>query len=97
MTTPAPDFHALCAELPRAALDLEAMKLYDKGYSPKPPPEPPEDEELPTDQEIEEWADAATEVPLESMDPDINGWQRCFTKEEFWASIRAALERWGHC
>ena len=52
--------------------------------------------EPPTDQEIEEWADAATEVPLESMDPDINGWQRCFTKEEFWASIRAALERWGH-
>ena len=50
----------------------------------------------PTDQEIEEWADAATEVPLEVMDPDINGWQRCFTKEEFCASIRAVLERWGH-
>jgi hypothetical protein len=54
-----------------------------------PPPEPP------TDEEIEEWADAATEVPLEAMDPDIHGWQRCFTKEEFCASIRAALERWG--
>jgi hypothetical protein len=54
-----------------------------------PPPEPP------TDEEIEEWADAATEVPLEEMDPDIHGWQRCFTKEEFCASIRAALERWG--
>jgi hypothetical protein len=51
--------------------------------------------EPPTDQEIEEWADTATEVPLEAMDPDINGWQRCFTKEEFCASIRAALERWG--
>jgi hypothetical protein len=34
MTT-TPNFCALCA-----ALDLEAMKLYDKGYSPKPPPEP---------------------------------------------------------
>ena len=45
MTT-TPDFRELCAELPRAALDLEAMKLYDKGYSPKPPPEPPTDEEL---------------------------------------------------
>ena len=32
----APNFCALCA-----ALDLEAMKLYDKGYLPKPPPEPP--------------------------------------------------------
>jgi hypothetical protein len=53
------------------------------------PPEPP------TDEEIEEWAEAATEVPLEEMDPDIHGWQRCFTKEEFCASIRAALERWG--
>lgn len=30
-TTPAPDFRELCE-----ALDLEAMKLHDKGYSPKP-------------------------------------------------------------
>jgi hypothetical protein len=52
--------------------------------------------EPPTDQEIEEWADAATEVPLEEMDPDVHGWRRCFTKEEFWASIRAALKRWAH-
>ena len=37
----APNFCALCA-----ALDLEAMKLHDKGYSPKPPPEPPTDDEL---------------------------------------------------
>lgn len=49
----------------------------------------------PTDEEIEQWADAATEVPLEEMDPDIYGWRRCFTKEEFGASIRAALARWG--
>jgi hypothetical protein len=49
----------------------------------------------PTDEEIEEWADASSEVPLEEMDPDIHGWRRCFTKEEFGASIRAALARWG--
>lgn len=49
----------------------------------------------PTDEEIEEWADAASEAPLEEMDPEIYGWRRCFTKEEFGASIRAALTRWG--
>ena len=49
----------------------------------------------PTDEEIEEWADASSEVPLEEMDPDIHGWRRCFTKEEFGASIRAALARYG--
>jgi hypothetical protein len=56
-----------------------------------PKPEPV----APTDEEIEEWADASSEVPLEEMDPDIHGWRRCFTKEEFGASIRAALARWG--
>jgi hypothetical protein len=49
----------------------------------------------PTDEEIEEWADAATEVPLEEMDPEIHGWRRCFTAKEFSATIRAALARWG--
>ena len=97
-TTPDfPNFRALCAEL------LEVVEgeyegtglcyeLRDRANAAlaTPPPEPP------TDEEIEEWADAATEVPLEEMDPDIRGWQRCFTKEEFCASIRAALERWGH-
>jgi hypothetical protein len=29
------------------------------------------------------------------MDPEVHGWRRCFTKEEFGASIRAALARWG--
>jgi len=53
------------------------------------------DPEGPTDEEIEEWADAATEVPLEEMDPDIHGWQRCFTAKEFSETIRAALARWG--
>jgi hypothetical protein len=49
----------------------------------------------PTDEEIEEWADAATEVPLEEMDPEVHGWRRCFTAKEFSETIRAALARWG--
>jgi hypothetical protein len=49
----------------------------------------------PTDEEIEEWADAATEVPLEEMDPEIHGWRRCFTAKEFNETIRAALAHWG--
>jgi len=98
MTTPTPDFRALCAEL----VDLldcfgstfnipieTSVVTRARAALATPPPEPP------TDQEIDEWADAATEVPLEEMDPDINGWQRCFTKEEFCASIRAVLKRWG--
>jgi len=103
MTT-TPDFRALCAELGALMIDLASThpnlsengvrvvnELSDRADAAlaTPPPEPP------TDEEIEEWADAATEVPLETMDPDINGWQRCFTKEEFCASIRAVLERWG--
>jgi hypothetical protein len=50
----------------------------------------------PTDEEIEEWADAATEVPLEEMDPKIHGWRRCFTAKEFSETIRAALAKWAH-
>lgn len=92
MTT-TPDFRALCEQL----MELAEGKRYDgtdvvakaRAALATSPPEPP------TDQEIEEWADAATEVPLEEMDPDVHGWRRCFTKEEFWASIRAAIERWG--
>ena len=108
MTTPAPNFRA---ELERLLDLYEALggNWTPHGYTDTwndalagartslvtPQPEPPTDEELPTDQEIEEWADAATEVPLEEMDPDVHGWRRCFTKEEFSASIRAAIERWG--
>ena len=55
-----------------------------------PPPEPP------TDEEIQEWADACSEAPLEEMDPEFHGWRRCFTGEEFNETIRAALERWGN-
>jgi hypothetical protein len=49
----------------------------------------------PTDEEIEEWADASSEVPLEEMDPEIHGWRRCFTAKEFSETIRAALAHWG--
>ncbi len=60
----------------------------------QPEPQGPTDEE-PTDQEIEEWADAAAEVPLEEMDPEVHGWRRCFKSDEFSETIRAALARWG--
>lgn len=53
------------------------------------------EQEPPTDEEIEEWADAATEVPLEEIDPEIHGWRRCFAAKEFSETIRAAIERWG--
>ena len=49
----------------------------------------------PTDEEIEEWADACSEAPLEEMDPEVHGWRRCFTAKEFSETIRAALARWG--
>jgi hypothetical protein len=49
----------------------------------------------PTDEEIEKWADAATEVPLEEMDPEVHGWRRCFTAKEFGETIRAAIAYWG--
>ena len=51
--------------------------------------------EGPTDDEIEEWADACPEAPLEEMDPEVHGWRRCFTAKEFSETIRAALARWG--
>ena len=49
----------------------------------------------PTNQEIEEWADAAAEVPVEELDPEVHGWRRCFTSEEFCETIRAVLTHWG--
>jgi hypothetical protein len=56
---------------------------------------PAQPEPAPTDEEIEEWADASSEVPLEEMDPEVHGWRRCFTKEEFGETIRAVLARYG--
>ena len=60
----------------------------------QPEPQGPTDEEL-TNQEIEEWADAAAEVPLEELDPEVYGWRRCFSSEEFCETIRDAIARWG--
>lgn len=50
--------------------------------------------EEPTNQEIEEWA-AASSVPGESLDPDSGRWERCLSSEEFCATVRAVLARWG--
>ena len=66
-------------DLPRQACALLAQ------------PEP----EVPTDDEIEEWADACSEAPLEEMDPEVHGWRRCFTAKEFSETIHAAIARWG--
>ena len=53
-----------------------------------PPPEPP------TDEEIQEWADA--KLGAYRGDPEAFGWGwRCFKGEAFAVTIRAALERWG--
>jgi hypothetical protein len=48
----------------------------------------------PTDQEITEWADAASGVPQEALDPESCGWRRCFGEKEFADTIRAALAHW---
>ena len=79
MTT---DYHALWAELENA---------YQRALAALAQLEP----EGPTDEEIEEWADACSEAPLEEMDPEVHGWRRCFTAKEFSETIRAALARWG--
>lgn len=95
------DYRAMCAEL------VDALAEWRLGGG---PPEDTTDADLidrarallahpvaegPTDQEIEEWADACSEAPLEEMDPDVHGWRRCFTAQEFSETIRAALARWG--
>lgn len=48
----------------------------------------------PSDQEIEEWADEADLIPDEELVADEQ-WQRCFLPGQFYATIRAALARWG--
>ena len=82
MTNPTPNFRALCKELGALMIDLASThpnlsengvrivnELSDRADAAlaTQPPEPP------TDQEIEEWAEAAMEVPLEEMDPDVHG------------------------
>ncbi len=48
----------------------------------------------PSDGEIEEWADQSDLIPDEELVCDEQ-WQRCFLPEQFYATIRAALARWG--
>ena len=91
------EWKALCAELVNAWLegrDIAGPMNRARAELAKPEPQGPTDEEL-TNQEIEEWADAAAEVPLEELDPEVHGWRRCFSSEEFCETIRAALTRWG--
>jgi hypothetical protein len=100
------DFRELCAELLQGLDENRHPEVRYPGHLrivmararaallAQPEPQGPTDEE-PTDQEIEEWADAAAEVPLEEMDPEVHGWRRCFKSDEFSETIRAALARWG--
>jgi hypothetical protein len=71
----------------------ELKELIASSLSPSHPATQPEP--APTDEEIEEWADACFEAPLEELDPEIHGWRRCFTAQEFSKTIRAALTRYG--
>ena len=94
MTT---DYRAMCAELLAALeIQLDELRFNDRlcirarALLAQPVAEGP------TDKEIEEWADACPEAPLEEMDPEVHGWRRCFTAKEFGETIRAALVRWGH-
>ena len=96
-----PDYRALCAELVEAwdatagcgfnEFDHAAADIVDRARALLAQPVA----EGPTDEEIEEWADACPEAPLEEMDPEVHGWRRCFTAKEFSETIRAALARWG--
>ena len=92
MTT---DFRALCAELIEAVLSddshIDCVQIARRARALLAQLEP----EGPTDDEIEEWADACPEAPLEEMDPEVHGWRRCFTAKEFSETIRAVLARWG--
>ena len=96
------EFRAMCAELADALAewrlgggppeDTADADLIERARALLAQPETEE----PTDDEIEEWADACSEAPLEEMDPEVHGWRRCFTAKEFSETIRAALARWGH-
>ena len=97
MTT-TPDFRKSCAELVEQLDEMTCnydvpnqSALIERVLNElaTPPPEPP------TDQEIQEWADA--KLGVDQGDPEAFGWGwRCFKGEAFAVTIRAALERWGH-
>jgi hypothetical protein len=85
------DYRALCAELADDYWPCHYQpELLDRARAALAQPEPV----APTDEEIEKWADAAKEVPLE-IDLDVRGWGRCFTAKEFNETIRAAIAYWG--
>jgi hypothetical protein len=96
------DYRALCADLlkgldenrhPEVRYPGHLRIIMDRARTALAHPEPTgevADGEW-TDQEIEEWADAIPEAPLEEMDPEVHGWRRCFKSEEFAATIRAAI------
>jgi len=97
------DFRALCAELAnhlQGRKDLECgwpgedpeQDLLDRTHARLAQPEP----EGVTDQDIQEWADVSWVIPLQEQCSDGDGWQICFTSEEFCDAIREALVRWGH-
>jgi hypothetical protein len=103
-----PDYRAMCSELAEELVneygyctewekglplcESNVSELLTRARALLAQPEPV----APTDQEIEEWADACPEAPLEEMDPEIHGWRRCFTAKEFGETIRAAIARWSH-
>jgi hypothetical protein len=94
MTNP---YRAMCAELLRSLENYPVQPSRDRDLCVRArallaQPEPPEL----TDEEIEEWADACSEAPLQEMDREVHSWRRCFTAEEFSETIRAALIHWGH-
>jgi hypothetical protein len=98
MTTPAPDFRELCAELVKWLDELNcnfdipsqsALIECALDALAAPPPEPP------TDKEIKGWAATTLGAPQGNPGPFGWGW-RCFSEELFTCTIRAALERWGH-
>ena len=98
--TATPNFRALCAELVELLEDEwsgvscqpEALNRARADLATAPP-------EAPTDQEIQEWADAklgADQGDPEAFGLEAFGWDwRCFKEEAFARTIRAALERWG--
>ena len=97
------EFRAMCAELVDSvelllemrAVDAKPMAITEDRVSRARALLAQPVAEEPTDDEIEEWADACSEAPPEEMDPEIHGWRRCFTAKEFSETIRAALARWG--
>jgi hypothetical protein len=91
------DWYHASARIMRSAADLLERLTEPEPEGPAVPAgrEPASVIEDPTDQEIEDWADASDDVPGVFLDPDSGRWERCFSSEEFGATARAVLARWG--